>query len=91
MTPFRLTALTLRLMWVSEGYRNEGASRKDYKQCQVSGTPSLACSSLSNGGGDEIQMWPCPLAFQPTKPLAGPDSHFRNESYQEEEGAGDPS
>lgn len=22
-------------------------------------------------------MWPCPLAFPRTKPLAGPDSHFR--------------
>lgn len=31
---------------------------------------------------DEIQMWPCPPAFQPPKPLVSPDSHFRNGSCQ---------
>lgn len=41
--------------------------------------------------GDEIQMWSCPVAFLPAKHLAGPDNHFRNRSYQEKEGADDPS
>lgn len=53
--------------------------------------PSPPSPASLIGAGDEIQMWPCPVAFQAAKQLAGPDSHFRNGSYQEEEGAGDPS
>lgn len=47
--------------------RAVGKSQAEVGAFQGAFSSSLRSSALF-GGGDEIQMWLCPLAFQPTKP-----------------------
>lgn len=64
------------------GRRMDQAEDSAFQGAFPTSLQSIPPAPHGREAGDEIQMWPCPLAFQPTKPSAGPDSHFRNGSCQ---------